>query len=663
MSWANELRPSRFEDVVGQAETVKQLSGYILRGPAARKVFIKGPRGLGKTTLVPIYAQALNCKAVSPYGSPCGQCENCQRMSEYFFKYNVPRHPQKEEVQGWLDGVQQRTIRGLTKTIFFDEAQAFKAGAMEVLLDPLENLAPDTSICVATSEPWRLTHAFKSRFQVDLSVTPLSLGDSLTLLEQIARRKGLRYEREALVLIAKLKRGFAREMVHALEQVFLYEHEIRLGGVESVMDLRQGQDLIAYLMAVVEGDCDGSAAARRAWRSSAAEQIILIRAFLTALFYQDVSLQNVQVSAVVDSLSEGRAALLSALQRHCGVSDRHALRPFARAMMEFWFSATTDEDEGALITQIACFEEFVRGLPSTSINRQVQISELVESSRLKRPASISSPVNPSPYIQFEDVRDIADRASFFVQHYGKTFNALLYVLSPDDSRIRQDSFESLTEFVRLLETSFLPESKVAFIAVCEGDENKVVMRVAGHFPDCDCVADLIARLKSRPGGAVVAEAEFVSRHGKRRLQAHWRFVKELCAGYTDVDQLGDEFVLEKLKFARKLFRTPQPVTDARPIFSYRLSAEEIHRACESGMGFLSPFDAGAWEAVGGAWQLDEYEDRREELKARELTVSDLKAMHQHDPKSLEEALGKLNASWETLSPYDRQRRWTKGRWW
>src|SRR3569623_702382 len=189
------------------------------------------------------------------------------------------------------------------------------------------------------------------------------------------------------------------------------------------------------------------------------------------------------------------------------------------------------------------------------------------------------------------------------------------------------------------------------------------MRVAGHFPDCDCVADLIARLKSRPGGAVVAEAEFVSRHGKRRLQAHWRFVKELCAGYTDVDQLGDEFVLEKLKFARKLFRTPQPVTDARPIFSYRLSAEEIHRACESGMGFLSPFDAGAWEAVGGAWQLDEYEDRREELKARELTVSDLKAMHQHDPKSLEEALGKLNASWETLSPYDRQRRWTKGRWW
>jgi hypothetical protein len=663
MSWANELRPSRFEDVVGQAETVKQLSGYILRGPAARKVFIKGPRGLGKTTLVPIYAQALNCKAVSPYGSPCGQCENCQRMSEYFFKYNVPRHPRKEEVQDWLDGVQQRTIRGLTKTIFFDEAQAFKAGAMEVLLDPLENLAPDTSICVATSEPWRLTHAFRSRFQADLSVAPLSLADSLKLLEQVARRKGLRYEREALVLIAKLKRGFAREMVHALEQVFLYEHEIRLSSVEAVMDLQQGQDLTAYLMAVVEGDCDRSAAARRAWRSSAAEQIILIRAFLTALFYQDVSGQNVQVSAVADSLSKGRVALLSALQRHCGVSDRHALRPFARAMMEFWFSATTDDDEGALVMQIACFEEFVRGLASATPNRQLQISEFVDGSRPRTRVSISSPANSSPYIQFEDVRDIVNRASFFVQHYGMTFNALLYLLPPADSRTERDAFERLAECVRVLEAAFPPESNAAFIAVREGDEGQTVMRVAGYFPHCDCVADLTAILKLGSGCAIVAEAEFAPRHGRRRLQSHWQFVKELCAGYADVKQLGDEFVLEKLKFARQLCRIPQPVADARPIFSGRLHAEEINRACENGMEFLSPFDAEAWEAVGGAWQLDEYEDRRDELKARKLVVSDLTATHRHDPNELEEALGKLIACWKELSAYDRQRRWTKGRWW
>jgi DNA polymerase III subunit gamma/tau len=666
MSWANEFRPTRFEDVIGQTAAVKQLSGYVLRGKVATNVFIHGPRGLGKTTLIPIYAKALNCRQINEHGSPCGECDNCQRSARYFFEYEVPSKPHKEQVQAWYDAISQTQTPGLVKTLFFDEGQAFKAGAMEVLLKPLHDADPKIVICVATSEPWKLSVAFKSRFLTNLSVEPLTVSESLNLLEGSARRKSISYDIDALALIAKMRRGYAREMIHALQQVYMYKRRVDLKSVRATLDLDQGRHLVAYLRSLAQGDKQRCTTAITMWRASTGEKVSLLRGFLTALYYQDILLQEIAVSPVVDAILDGRDDVIVAFMNHVGVADRGALRPFFVKMMEFWFAATTDLDEGALQMQLALFEEFVGQL---SLPKQSPV--LVE--RDARPLSL--PYSPTqqerdptiPYIQFSDIRNIVNSSSFFIQHYGKTFNVLLFVKPHSDINSEERAMAAFGDFCAKFAGAFPEESGAAFVGVPERQASEFVMRVAAYFPGCYDMAELDRRLATRACDTFTcSESVFASAEGSKSLRDHWSFVRELCAGFVDLNESYSENLLELLKVRRAMHRLPQPLSKPQPMFSSLLMPDAIARSCELGMKYLSAFDSRAWSAIGGVWHFEEHTDRKKESFSRRQRLADLSAVRREAGKSdagLDAEISRLKDKWHAQSAFDRVRSWKSRRWW
>ena len=78
---ARRYRPAAFEEVVGQEHVAVTLRNAISENRVGHAYLFSGPRGVGKTSMARILAQALNCEE-GPTIKPCGKCGICVRIHE-----------------------------------------------------------------------------------------------------------------------------------------------------------------------------------------------------------------------------------------------------------------------------------------------------------------------------------------------------------------------------------------------------------------------------------------------------------------------------------------------------------------------------------------------------------------------------------------------------
>ena len=82
---ARKYRPQKFADVAGQDHVTRTLVNALEQGRIAHGYIFSGHRGIGKTTIARILAQALNCRtavgdAKRPTQEPCGVCDSCTEI-------------------------------------------------------------------------------------------------------------------------------------------------------------------------------------------------------------------------------------------------------------------------------------------------------------------------------------------------------------------------------------------------------------------------------------------------------------------------------------------------------------------------------------------------------------------------------------------------------
>lgn len=82
---ADEIRPNRFSEVIGNREPVERITNAIANDRVPPVVFVTGPTGVGKTTFGRIVARAKICKDRKPGEfEPCGHCANCRVILDDF---------------------------------------------------------------------------------------------------------------------------------------------------------------------------------------------------------------------------------------------------------------------------------------------------------------------------------------------------------------------------------------------------------------------------------------------------------------------------------------------------------------------------------------------------------------------------------------------------
>jgi len=665
MDWENKYRPRTFSDVRGQPHAVKQLAGLIRRGQRRRHLLLSGAVGSGKTSLMRLFAQGLNCVAPESDGSPCGSCEFCIDPARYFIEWDTAgRGGSKDDI---LRVVGQNALavgRSKVRVVFFDECHALTVDAQDAILKSIEEAGPGLAFCFATTEPKPLRPALLSRL-CDIRIRSLTPDDAYEYLKWIADQENARFDPAALHLIVAAKPPYARDLVIALQELAGLGRHIDAKLVKEYYDLSACDHLSQYCQALAVGDRTMQSRVMREWSDSVHEKRKWIESFICAVYYNNILGQEHIVDPMVHSLVEARQGFAEQLRGRLRV-DLIRLKSVFERMMKFWSQHPQSSESAAYLT-LGLFEALINdGLSAVHDLGRIDRSERRDVDAAVNDATGREPKAPettsrSMYLERSDVRDIVNKASFFAQDTGKYLNttARIEIARSVDLEARgEGELKSLFQMLDARVGSTFEQ--FAGLALLEREQGMLVARIVAYVDD-ESVAEFeqaCATASSRPGMRV-AEMQFGPT--TNALAFHWNAVRELCAGLQPDNGADDADLRQLLGISKTMWRAPGPVACQRVYFSRCLTARSIAAACFPEMPSLSAFDANAWKWIAHGWEAKEFLDRRRELDLRRGQLETVRRRWQDDPVRYARERDEHLHAWRNIPPEARARRW-RG-WW
>src|SRR3954462_13538672 len=257
---ARKYRPQRFADVAGQDHVTRAVLNALIQGRIAHGYIFSGHRGIGKTTIARILAQALTCRTEvgspdRPSPEPCGHCHSCDEVRQGtavdVIEIDAATNRGIDEIRELRDAARYAPARDQHKIYILDEAHQITEAAFNALLKTLEEPPSHVIFMMATTEPENIPQTIRSRCQ-HFSFHAVRFDEIIKQLRSIATSEGIEADDNALSLLAEAGDGSMRDALSIMDQAIacvtgrLTASDVRglVGAVSS--------DILEDMMAAVE---------------------------------------------------------------------------------------------------------------------------------------------------------------------------------------------------------------------------------------------------------------------------------------------------------------------------------------------------------------------------------------------------------------------------
>lgn len=225
---ARKYRPSTFSSVVGQQHITGTLKNAIKSGHLAQAFLFCGPRGVGKTSCARILAKTINCQVISSDAEACGRCDSCLSFAAgntlNIYELDAASNNSVDDIRSLVEQVRYLPQAGKYKVYIIDEVHMLSNQAFNAFLKTLEEPPSYAIFILATTEKHKIIPTILSRCQL-FEFNRIKVTDMASYLAGIAKQENIRYQEEALHLIAQKADGALRDACSMFDQISAFSQD------------------------------------------------------------------------------------------------------------------------------------------------------------------------------------------------------------------------------------------------------------------------------------------------------------------------------------------------------------------------------------------------------------------------------------------------------
>ena len=218
---ARKYRPMSFDSVVGQSALTTTLKNAVKSGKLAHAYLFCGPRGVGKTTCARIFAKTINCEHPREDGEACNECESCKAFNEQrsfnIFELDAASNNGVEQIKALMEQTRIPPQVGKYKVFIIDEVHMLSTAAFNAFLKTLEEPPSHVIFILATTEKHKILPTILSRCQI-YDFERMTVPNTIKHLAMVAEKEGIKYEEQALAVIAEKADGGMRDALSIFDQ-------------------------------------------------------------------------------------------------------------------------------------------------------------------------------------------------------------------------------------------------------------------------------------------------------------------------------------------------------------------------------------------------------------------------------------------------------------